>query len=101
MTPSPPDLQARRAIEDRAIELGAERGDLTARTMYNTHAIIDLLRDPAHATLPLDHLANMLGVSRQSLYRWREIGQKIPAGTTASEWLTMQDEDGAFIHNYG
>jgi hypothetical protein len=43
----------------------------------------------------------MLGVSRQSLYRWREIGQKIPAGTTASEWLTMQDEDGAFIHNYG
>jgi DNA-binding transcriptional regulator YiaG len=101
MNQTPPDIQARRSVEDRAVQLGSARNELAARTTQNTQAIIDLLREPTHTLISLDHLANLLGVSRQSLYRWREIGQEIPAGTSATEWLSMQDEDGAFIHYKG
>jgi hypothetical protein len=98
MNPIPAELQDRRAVEDRAVQLAEQRQELTGRMTENTWAIIELLRDPRHGLIPLDHLANLLGVSRQSLYRWRETGQEIPAGTSVAEWLSMQDVDGAFIH---
>jgi hypothetical protein len=102
MTPTtPPQLQARRSIEDRAVQLGTERAAIAQRNAENTWAIIELLRDPQHALVPLDHLASMLGVSRQSLYRWREIGQKIPADLTVAQAMTMTDEDGAAVYYFG
>jgi hypothetical protein len=68
----PPDMQARRAIEDRAAQLGADRRHLEADLAVNTSAIIDLLRDAEGSRIPYEHLATLTGVSRQSLFRWRE-----------------------------
>lgn len=86
MNPIPPELEAQRGIEDRAIALGTERQKLEDEMARNTWAIIELLRDPAHTRVPLDFLASLLTVSRQSLYRWRDIAQKIPEGMTVAEW---------------
>jgi len=97
----PPEIQARREIEDLAVRLGAERGDLANRTMHNTWEIMELLRKPGHGLIPLDQLANLLGVSRQTLYRWREIAHQIPDGTPVAVWLSQTDDDGNYIHNYG
>lgn len=73
----PPDIQARRAVEDRAIQLGSERRDLDDRIAKNTQNIIDLISDAADAGIPFDHLATMVGVSRQTLHRWREIVRRL------------------------
>jgi hypothetical protein len=101
MTEIPPDLQARRAVEDEAIRLGRQRHEALAQTAANTCSIIELLRKPEHALIPLDHLAQLLGVSRPSIYRWRERAQEIPADRTVADWLAEQDADGNFVHYKG
>jgi len=74
MAEIPRDIQATRAIEDRSIELGDERGRLENELAANTTAIVALLREWADAgsPIPLDRLASLVGVSRQTLYRWRD-----------------------------
>ena len=67
----PPDLQARRSIEDRAAQLGAKRRELEAERGANNQAIIQLLRDAEGAGVTYDYLAHLTGVSRQTLHRWR------------------------------
>ena len=101
MTEIPPDIQARRAIEDEALRLGHQRSQLGAAMAANTHEIIELLRKPEHGAIPLDHLGQLLGVSRQSLYRWRETAQEIPADRTVADWRSERDEEGHFIHYKG
>jgi hypothetical protein len=66
------EILARRAIEDRAIALGDQRGELEDRLAENTTAILDLLRDWEGSGIPLDRLASLVGVSRQTLHHWRE-----------------------------
>jgi hypothetical protein len=56
---------------------------------------------PEHGIIPLDHLGQLLGVSRQSLYRWRETAQEIPADRTVADWLSERDANGHFIHYKG
>ncbi|HXM87033.1 MAG TPA: helix-turn-helix domain-containing protein [Solirubrobacteraceae bacterium] len=72
MTDLPPEVELRRAIEDRAIQLGTERHDLDSRLAANTQGIIDLLHDAQGAGVPYEQLAALVGVSRQTLFRWRE-----------------------------
>jgi hypothetical protein len=43
MTDLPPDILARRAIEDRALALGAERREIDDQHIANTRAIIALI----------------------------------------------------------
>jgi DNA-binding transcriptional regulator YiaG len=74
MTDLPPDIQVRREIEDRAAQLGAERRDLDGRVEANTQAVVDLLRDAEGTGVSFDQLAQLIGVSRQTLYHWRENG---------------------------
>lgn len=78
MTNLPPDLQARRELEDRAIALGAERRELDARQKGNLGAIVGLIHD-AEGILPLEDIAKLVGVSRQTLYRWQEVAAQ-PGG---------------------
>jgi len=94
-------LQERRAIEDKATELATQRREFNEGLTLNTWDIIELLRDPKHTVIPFDHLASLLGVSRQTLYRWREIGQKIPADWTVSAAMQARDEDGNLLFNFG
>lgn len=70
--PAAQRLRRRRAVEDEAIRLGAERADLEARLSYNTQDIIDRLKEAGEFGLPLDTFAKLVGVSRQKLYRWRD-----------------------------
>jgi hypothetical protein len=62
-----------RAIEDRAMELGAERGELKSRLAENTSAITRLLHEGIDH-IPLDRFARLVGVGRATLYRWRDRG---------------------------
>lgn len=79
MAEIPPDIQARRTVEDEAILLGAERLDLEARLVANTERTRSLLGNALLAGVPLDHFARMAHVSRQTLYRWREVTAKGPS----------------------
>jgi DNA-binding FadR family transcriptional regulator len=72
MSNLPPYIQARRAIEDRAAQLGAERRELDGRTEANVRAVIDLLHEADGTGVSYDQLAQLIGVSRQTLYHWRE-----------------------------
>lgn len=67
-------IEARRKLEDWAFQLGEERRQLDGQLDSNTKSIIQLLPQAIEAGIPLDQLAMMVGVSRQTLYRWREVG---------------------------
>jgi hypothetical protein len=95
-------MQARRVVEDEAVRIGRDRAKLANRTRENTWAIIELLRKPEHTLIPLEHLADLLGVSRPSIYRWRERAQEIPPDRTVADWFSERDaETGAFVHYKG
>jgi hypothetical protein len=68
----PPDIVAKRAIEDRAAKLGSTRTTLEANLNTNTAEIRALLRDSADTGVSLDLLSQLTHVSRQSLHRWRD-----------------------------
>lgn len=72
MTEIPPEMQARRAFEDRALELGAERDRLEGELGANLERIVDLLDEAPKVGVPIDQYAKMIGVRRQQLYRWRD-----------------------------
>jgi hypothetical protein len=73
-------VRRRRFIEDHAIELGAERVRLEEQLTNNTGDIIDRMRDAAEAGIPLDTYAKLVGVSRQTLYRWRDAAASQQSG---------------------
>jgi hypothetical protein len=70
-------LRRRREIEDQAIELGSERAELQGRLRKNAAAMTALLETAIKQGIPVEHFARLVGVRRQSLYRWRaEASQK-------------------------
>jgi hypothetical protein len=81
MAETPEEIRAARAIEDRAIELGDERGKLDDRLGKNTEEIVTLLREweEAPSGIALERLASLVGVSRQTLYRWRDVIARLKA----------------------
>jgi transcriptional regulator GlxA family with amidase domain len=76
----PPELRARmavdarRKIEDWAFKLGEERRQLDGQLDANTGQIINLIPQAIEVGIPLDQLASIVGVSRQTLHRWRDTG---------------------------
>jgi hypothetical protein len=72
MTTTPQDLQAKRAIEDRLIKLGNERDSLAHRVSDNIQAITDTLETAIAAGIPIERASQLIRVSRQTLYRWKE-----------------------------
>ncbi len=73
MTETPPDLQARRAIEDELIQLGSERNRLESELAENIEAIVAAIPKAIDVAIPFDGVAKLVGISRQTLYRWREV----------------------------
>jgi hypothetical protein len=65
-------IDKRRAIEDQAIKLGSERTQLRDRLRKNARAITALLEQAIAAGIHIASFARLVGVRRQSLYRWRE-----------------------------
>ncbi|MGD0197556.1 MAG: helix-turn-helix domain-containing protein [Solirubrobacteraceae bacterium] len=80
MTNLPPDIEARRAIEDELIRLGSERSRLEAEAGANLEAIVDVVPRATEAGIPLDEVARLVGVSRQTLHRWRGSLERLKSG---------------------
>jgi transposase-like protein len=72
MTELEQNLQARRAIEDRLIRLGRERKDVERALSANIQAITDAMTEAVDAGIPVEQVSKLVGVSRQTLYRWSE-----------------------------
>ncbi len=85
MTKLPPDIRARRAIEDRALALGAERRRIDDLHIENTRKIIALIPHAGEAGVPLEDLASMVQVSRQTLHRWRDLPGSAKGLTTEKD----------------
>jgi Homeodomain-like domain len=101
MNDLPPDIQARRAIEDRAATLGAQRRELNQRLEANTHAMIDLVREAGGSGIPFEQLAALLGVSRQTIFNWRELAATFQPSETAAEALAKRTPEGHAVHYKG
>lgn len=72
MNDTPPDIQAKRTVEDEAIKLGKSRREIERREIANIQAIVDLIPRAVAVGVSFDQLAKLIGVSRQTLYRWQE-----------------------------
>jgi hypothetical protein len=74
------DLQARREVEDRIIKLGERRRQLQGKIEKNTQNIVDVVPDALKAGIPFDGIAKLIGVPRQTLYRWRAAARYVRSG---------------------
>jgi transposase-like protein len=72
-----PDLQARRAIEDELVQLGSERTRLESELATNVEAIVAAIPQAIKAGVPFDGIAHLVGISRQTLYRWQGVIQRL------------------------
>jgi hypothetical protein len=90
MTDLPPNIRQRRALEDRAIILGAERRTLEAQQAGNLGAIVGLIHD-ADGLLPLEEIAKLVGVSRQTLYRWQDTARHGTAEVDSSGFTPIEE----------
>jgi DNA invertase Pin-like site-specific DNA recombinase len=72
-------LAKRHGIETLAQKAGAERAKLDDELAANTQWIIDLMPDAIEAGIPFDTYAKLVGVSRQTLYRWKGVVRRLNA----------------------
>jgi hypothetical protein len=70
-------INKRHGIETLAVEAGEKRAKLDDELAVNTQWIIDLMPKALEAGIPLDTFAKLVGVSRQTLYRWREVVRRL------------------------
>jgi hypothetical protein len=68
----PPKVQARRAVEDKAIKLGNERTRLESRLAGIIEDAVGLMSDAEHNGVSIERLAELIQISRPTLYRWRD-----------------------------
>ena len=68
----PAEIQARRAVEDEAVAFGVKRLQLATELEANTNLIRRRLPEAIAKGIPIERYAQMVGVSRQTLHRWRE-----------------------------
>jgi hypothetical protein len=68
----PRDVQAQRAVEDRAIKLGNERTRLEGRLAKIIEEAVELMGDAERNGVSIDRLAGLIQISRPTLYRWRD-----------------------------
>jgi hypothetical protein len=73
MAQIPPDLQARRTTEDELVQLGSERNRLEGEQTSNIKAIVVAIPKAIETGIPFDGVAKLVGVSRQTLYRWQHL----------------------------
>jgi DNA-binding transcriptional regulator YiaG len=97
MNTLPSSIQARRAVEDRAVQLAEQRHKIDDQVAENTQAIIDLLPEAAKVGITLDQLAEVIGVSRQTLHRWREVAARLNPGESTSEMASKRTPEGHVV----
>ncbi len=65
-------LRERQNCEAEAADLGAERSGVEEVLLQNSEAIAELMPKALAVGIPLDTFAQLVRVSRQTLYRWRD-----------------------------
>lgn len=65
-------IEQRREIEDEALRLGEQRREIHGNVDENRRAISALLETAVAHGISVEHFAQLVGVRRASLYRWRE-----------------------------
>ena len=70
------NIERRREIEDEALALGSERAELQRRLRENSQALTAALERAVSHGMPVEHFARLVGVRRQSLYRWRDASRR-------------------------
>jgi hypothetical protein len=70
------DIDRRRDVEVRALNLRAERAELHGGLRENTAAITALHAEAVELGIAVEQFARLVGISRQSLYRWRDIARR-------------------------
>lgn len=74
-------LEWRQGLERLALEKGREHSKHVDDVASSRQFIVDeLMPKAAEAGIPFDTLANLLGLSRQTLYRWRDMKRRPSAG---------------------
>ncbi len=68
----PPDVQARRALEDELFGFGRKRSTLKAELGANTTLIQQRLPEALEHGISLEQFSRLVGISRQTLHRWKE-----------------------------
>jgi DNA invertase Pin-like site-specific DNA recombinase len=76
----PRDIKAQRDVEDRAAQLGVQRAALNIKSAENSAAVKELLPDALATGVPMETIARLTGISRQTLHQWRN-GNGAAAGT--------------------
>ena len=94
MNPTRERLQEKQNYEALAAEAGEQRSKLEDELAINTQWIIDMIPKAAEAGIPFDTFAKLVGVSRQTLYRWREVVAKLRADESAGEMLAKRTPEG-------
>ncbi len=68
----PPDVEAQRAVEDKAIKLGNERAKLENRLGKIIEEAVELMGDAERNGVSIERLAQLIQIQRSTLYRWRD-----------------------------
>jgi ParB-like chromosome segregation protein Spo0J len=82
----PPDIQARREVEDEAAKLGLQRAALNTTLAENTASVKELLAVALDVGVTMETIATLTGISRQTLHQWRK-----PTQNQRAAWLTGED----------
>jgi DNA invertase Pin-like site-specific DNA recombinase len=70
-------LEWRQGLEQLALKTGQEHAQLADDLASSRQFIVDeLLPKTAEAGIPFDATAKLLGISRQTLYRWQDARRK-------------------------
>ena len=64
-------------MEDDLLRLGSERNRLESEVGKNLEHIVDAIPAATQAGLSFDEVARLVGVSRQTLHRWRSVLGKL------------------------
>jgi DNA invertase Pin-like site-specific DNA recombinase len=70
-------LQRRQGLETLAVEQGQKHEQLRDDLASSRQFIVEeLIPKSAEAGIPFDRLAKLLGISRQTLYRWQRLSDR-------------------------
>ncbi len=78
-SPTAERLHKRQGIERLIVEEGERRARLEDELLVNQQSIMDRLKEALAVGIPFDTVAKLVGVSRQTLYRWQEVARRLHA----------------------
>jgi DNA invertase Pin-like site-specific DNA recombinase len=76
LSPKAAWLHKRQGVERLLVKDGEQRIKLESELIANQQSIVDRLKEAHEVGIPFDGAAKLVGVSRQTLYRWQELARR-------------------------